>query len=118
MSQFISLDQAITMTTLYRQEKEKILAPDYQNQDILAMSETFGRDVFDALLAKPGCVSMRIYYGMDESLNVHAILVPVNSKNEDIVPPASIGLGDAGRDIGENSARCPPFCGASSPLNP
>ena len=117
MSQFIPLQQAIDMTTLYRKEKENILADPYKNQNILCISETIDRDVFDALLAKPDCMKLRIYYGMDESLQVHAIIIPVNAKNEDIFPSPGAAL-SGGNDAGEESIRCPPICPTSSPLNP
>lgn len=117
MNQFISLQQAINMTTLYRSERENILASPYMGQNILALSETFNRSVFDTLLAKPGCVSIRIYYGMDPSLKVHAILVPVNENNEDILPASSVALTDPGEDIGEQGQRCPEECPPDSPLN-
>jgi hypothetical protein len=118
MSQQIPLEQAIAMTKLYRQQKENILAEAYKNQDILALSETFERDVIDALLASPGCARLRIYYGMDEGLKVHAILVAATDKNEDILPSAGATLSLEGNGIVvENSYRCPPDCPTNSPLN-
>ncbi|MEO7983497.1 MAG: hypothetical protein ABI688_05395, partial [Bacteroidota bacterium] len=74
MSQFISLQEGIAMTTLYRKEKETILAAPFKGKNILARCETFDRAEIDTLLAKPDCVRIRVYYGMDETLNVHAIL--------------------------------------------
>lgn len=118
MSQFIPLSQAVAMTTLYRQEKENILALPFKDQHILALSETFDRDIFDTLLNKPGCTSIRVYYGMDPSLKVHAIIVPVNDKNEDILPAGTgVALLDTGEDIGEEGRRCPDDCPPASPLN-
>ena len=117
MSQFIPLQQAIDMATLYRKEKENILAEKYKNQDILCISETIDRDIFDIMLAKPDCAKLRIYYGMDESLKVHAIIIPVNAKNEDILPSSGAASAD-GNDVAEDSIRCPPYCPTTSPLNP
>lgn len=117
MNQFISLEEAISMTTLYRKEKDKILAPEYQGKNILALSETFDRGVIDTLLAKPDCVKLRVYYGMSEDLQVHAIVVPVNAKNEDILPVGT-GVGDGEGDIVERGVRCPEDCPPPSPLNP
>ncbi len=119
MSQFISLQQAIDMTTLYRAEKENILANAYKGQNILARCETFDREIFDTLLAKEGCASIRIYYGMDSSLKVHAIVVAVNGDDEDMLPAVSVSMvsGDE-EDIGENAYRCPEECPPSSDLNP
>ena len=114
MSQFISLQQAIDMTTLYRQQKENILEPAYKNQNIQPRCETFDRATLDTLLAKPDCVSIRIYYGMDASLKVHAILVAVDNKGNDILPASGMG----GMDIVEDGQRCPVDCPPPSPLNP
>ncbi|HMT73938.1 MAG TPA: hypothetical protein PKA77_07715 [Chitinophagaceae bacterium] len=119
MSQFISLEEAVAMTTLYREEKEKILADAFKGQNILCICETFDKDVIEKLLAKPGCAALRIYYGMDESLKVHAIIVAVNEKNEDILPKeAGLKDPDTGDDIAEQSRRCPDDCPPESPLNP
>ena len=113
---FISLNQAIDMTTLYKSDKEAILATAYQNQNILPDSETFNRNAFDTLLAKEGCAGLRIYYGMDENLKVHALIVAVNEDNEDILPAlASPTVID--EDIVEEGQRCPDLCPPPSPLN-
>lgn len=119
MSNFISLQTAIDMTTLYRKEREEILQTQYQNRDILAKSETFEKDQILKLLAKQGCEKLRVYYGMDGELKVHAILVPVNANNEDILPEKGILLDQTvDEDILDNGMRCPPDCSAPSPLNP
>lgn len=120
MSQFISLPEAIAMTTLYRQNKDTILAEPYKEKNVLCRCETFDREVLDALLAKPDCARIRIYYGMDTQLRVHAILVPVNERNEDILPPigGAAPLDGGGEDIGEQAHRCPDDCPPESPLNP
>jgi hypothetical protein len=116
MSQLISLQQAIAMTTRYRKEKENILEPSFKDKNHLARAETFDRAHFDAVLSEPGCVSIRIYYGMDEGFNIHAIIVGVNDKNEDILP-SDTQLADNGGRIIEEGTRCPPTCDPSSPLN-
>jgi hypothetical protein len=116
MSQFISLKQAVDMTTLYRQQKEKILASGL-DKNILARCETFDRDIFDALLSKPGCSAIRIYYGMDSTLKVHAVVVAVDGSDKDILPDTAT-LNDVGTDIGEESRRCPDDCPPPSELNP
>ena len=51
---FITLDTAVQMTTLYRQQKENILAEPFKGQNILAVCETFDRAAFDALLSEDG----------------------------------------------------------------
>ncbi|MCW3074604.1 MAG: hypothetical protein JWP69_1673 [Flaviaesturariibacter sp.] len=123
---FIPLDQAIEMTTIYREQMNEILNPEYQGQNILARCETFDRAPFDTVLAQPGCAGLRIYYGMDSELKVHAIIVGVNEDNEDMLPLTS---SVTGQGTGENTTtddaeiieagnRCPVDCPPPSDLNP
>lgn len=108
---FISLEQAKQMTALFRQQKENILAPAYQGKDTLVVCETFNRDIFDAILGENGCVGMRIYYGMDPSYKVKAILVGVDAQNNDILPSQSSVAGPAADgNLGEYGQPCPPWC--------
>ena len=109
----ISLDAAIKMTTLYRAQRDVILGVQWQGKDLLPLSETFDRTAFDRLLAQPGCAAVRIYYGMDETLQVRAVVVGVNAKDEDILPTPDAP--DA--EILDISKLCPPVCGVESPLN-
>ena len=115
-SHFISLNQAIEMTSEFRSEKENILATSYQNQGILPICETFNRSDVDSLLAKQSCEALRVYLGMDDDLKVRMIIVPVNENAEDILPVSSLG-NTIDEDIVEEGHRCPPSCPPSSPLN-
>ncbi|MEJ8841882.1 hypothetical protein WG954_05755 [Lacibacter sp. H375] len=117
MNHFITLQEAIDMTTLYRAENENILKPEFQNQNILARSEAFERAAFDTLLAKNGCAGLRIYYGMDENYKVHAIIVPTDSNGNDILPAPGLNEEEEGEDIAERGIRCPDLCPTASPLN-
>ena len=115
----ITLNEAVQMTTLFRNEMEAILAQPYQGKNILAICETFGRQAFDTLLTEDDCVGLRIYYGMSDDLQVHAIVVGVNSKNEDILPAGGIAVPMTTTPvIIEDSLRCPDNCPPASPLNP
>jgi hypothetical protein len=116
----ISLDAAKEMTALYRREMNTILAEPFRDQGILAVSETFDRAAFDTLLSEAGCAAVRIYYGMSADLKVHAVVVGVNSNNEDILPSSANSLAndDDGPVILEESQRDPMFDTPPSPLNP
>ena len=110
---FITLKKAIEMTTAYRKQQAANITAQSAG---LPLSETFNRNALDQLLAKPGCAAIRIYYGLDEAAKIHAILVPVNAQNEDILP-AEATESSTGTDIVETAQRCPDMCGAISPLN-
>jgi hypothetical protein len=110
----ISLDTAIKMTTLYRAQRNRILGLEYQNRDLLPLSETFDRSAFDRLLAQPNCAAVRMYYGMDENLQVHAVVVGVNANDQDILPTPDAPEAE----ILDVSKLCPPLCPVTSLLNP
>lgn len=104
----ILVDEAIAMTTAYRDIRP-------ENYPIC---ETFGRHAFDALLRQTDCVAIRIYYGAKEDKTIHAILVGVNSKGEDIVKGLGLPPGDPDEDlVFEDGTRCPSVCPPPSPLN-
>jgi len=44
MSNFISLERAIEMTALYREQQDAILADEFRGQDILIKSEVFSKE--------------------------------------------------------------------------
>jgi hypothetical protein len=131
MNNLISLDQARVMTALYRAERDNILKPEYLGKNILLTCETFERAAYDRLLAYPGCVGVRIYFGMNEALQVKCILVGVDADNKDILPdvnPAgttgttsgSEGTGEEEEEppIVELGQACPPICPTPSGLYP
>ena len=119
MSHSISLQEAEEMTARFRNNRDVVLAAAYKGENILANSESFDRAELDQLLREPDCAGLRIYYGMDEKLLVHTILVGYNSKGEDILPArVSAGAGDDNTIIMEKGIRCPDECPPPSPLNP
>lgn len=115
MNHFIPLDTAKKMTLLYRIEKENILIPEQRGKDILPICETFEVAPFLSVLSQPGCVRIRIYYSMDPDKKIHAIVVGVNDKDEDMLPVSVIETIDS--NIIEEGIRCPTMCPPASPLN-
>ena len=113
---FISLSEAVLLTTRFRKNKDTVIVPDYSGRDILPTCETISKDLIERLLAKPGCAAIRLYSGMDEDLKLHAVVVAVNEKGEDMLPSATLA-NLAEEDVIEDSLRCPPFCPPPSPLN-
>ncbi|HEV7333165.1 MAG TPA: hypothetical protein VGN63_19170 [Flavisolibacter sp.] len=136
MEHFISLEQAIEMTTRFRENRDAILLEQFKGVDILPLAETFDRAAFDKILSSPDCQKLRIYLGMDAALKIHAIIVGVNAEDRDILPTdsARATITDAATAtstdettdpeeddeedmIIEAGTRCPPMC-IDSPLNP
>jgi hypothetical protein len=117
MSHLISLSEAIAMTSLYRQEREGILMSNYRNQNILPIAECFSRGAFDTVLAQSGCAGLRIYYGMAEDLQVHAIIVATDASGHDLLPGSNQLTNEEEDIIIERGNRCPEICDSGSPLN-
>ena len=67
----------------------------------------FGRGIIDEILAQPGCVGIRYYYGRDKGNAPVMVLVGVTADNADMVDGS----------IAEVAYPCPPFCPIQSPLN-
>lgn len=104
----ISLAIAIEMTKRYRANQPSGFA----------RSETFGKESIHKLIHTNGCVSLRIYYGMKENMEAHAILVAVDAQGNDILPRGAIqGDDDDEAVIMDDAWRCPPLCPDGSPLN-
>jgi hypothetical protein len=117
MSKPISLQRGVSMTTLYRMEKEVILEPSYRGKGILPICETFDKKSFEDVLMVPGCEQVRIYYGMESDLTVHAILVAVDAKGQDILPNSPFDVSDEEPYLWDDGTRCPNECPPDSPLN-
>jgi hypothetical protein len=116
-SNFITLTQFLQMKQLYATNSQLILELPYQNQNILVTSETFNVDVINAIASVMGCAGLRIYYGMDASNKVHAMLIAVDAEGNDLLPiDANVkfagvrSAGDGGGVIVEEAQRCPPTC--------
>jgi hypothetical protein len=120
MSHFISLAEAKKMTAEYRSKRKDLLDPKYKDKDtkVLPTCESFERSAIEALLKNPECKGLRIYYGIKNEDELHAIIVGYDGENKDILPSS-----DAARTEGEegeildNGYRCPVVCPPSSDLN-
>lgn len=110
MSEFISLEDAVQMTTTYRDNMNEILKTEYQDPNVLAICETFDKSHIEDLLHQEGCEKLRIYFGMGEDYFVHPVIVGVDDHDQDI-------LIEGDEMILERGLRCPDDCPPSSALN-
>jgi hypothetical protein len=67
----------------------------------------FGKDLLDEILKQPGCMGIRIYYGMEDDGTKNLVLVGADANEEDMEDGVIL----------ERSVKCPPNCGGSSQLN-
>ncbi|HEU0064351.1 MAG TPA: hypothetical protein VFQ58_04940 [Flavisolibacter sp.] len=125
---FITVETAKKMIATHKNQKDQIVKDDFKGKNLLPVSETFDRVAIDRLLSSPQCAGLRIYYGMDDNNRQHAILVAVNTNDEDILPSSQqmnvIATSSATDTISsdpvivENGKLCPPVCSSPSPINP
>jgi hypothetical protein len=65
----------------------------------------FHREAFDALLAQPGALGIRIYRGKGKGGERHLVMVAVDAEGEDITST-----------VMEQDWPCPPICSRTSAL--
>ena len=110
----ITLAQFQAMKKAYADNKNSILQPPFQGDDILCISELFNIQPVKDLTAVDGCAGMRIWYGMDSDKKVHAMMVAVDQNGVDILPvdtSVKLAVNSAGKPpILEDGQRCPPLC--------
>jgi hypothetical protein len=67
----------------------------------------FSRDIFDQILAQPGCSGIRYYHAKKDDGTATIVLVGVDGAGNDM----TYGV------LGETGWPCPPLCGAPNELN-
>ena len=93
----ISLDAAAALTRRFRTAAS-------QGTELGAM---FPREVYDRLLAQPGCAGIRMYYGLDDQGKSAMVLVGVDKDGNDMV----------NGELDDVHYPCPPFCDGTNALN-
>lgn len=91
----------------------------------MPLSEAFNKRQLDSLLSQPGCMGMRICFGMDDKGQVRLILYGINDKGKDIGSIDSKIQGNLARNskqkgsdenyftdeiVLESGQRCPQYC--------
>jgi hypothetical protein len=80
----------------------------YRNNPVAPTNKAvyFERNIYDKILAQPGCVGIRQYFAQDGTAGVTLVLVGVDAKGNDLIN----GI------IGEAAALCPPLCPSDTKL--
>jgi hypothetical protein len=68
---------------------------------------SFSRDIFDQILAQPGCSGIRYYYAKKDDGTPTIVLVGVDGGGNDMTSGV----------LGEETYPCPPVCGSPNQLN-
>lgn len=106
MKNLVSLSDGKLMVKTYLENKSKVIP----NESTLPNTETFDSDAFVELLKQPDCVKIRLYYGMNENLEIRAIIVGVDSNGNEIYIENK-GLNEANElYVIEDGQACPPYC--------
>lgn len=98
----ITLDAAAKLTKKYRS-----IGTIVPSLGVLIKGEFFGKNAMVEILNQNGCVGLRMYYGADDLLVPHMVIVGVDANGDDQV---------TGK-IAEHSMLCPPACGTLNKLN-
>jgi hypothetical protein len=67
----------------------------------------FSRDIFDQILAQPGCSGIRYYHAKKDDGTATIVLAGVDGAGNDMTHGV----------LGETGWPCPPLCGAPNELN-
>ena len=67
----------------------------------------FWRQIFDTILAQPGCTGVRYYYAKTDNGTPTIVVVGVDASGNDM----------EGGVIGEVTLPCPPYCGTNGSLS-
>jgi hypothetical protein len=112
MKNLVPLSDAKLMVKTYLENKSKVIP----NESTLPNTETFDSEAFVALLNQPDCVKVRLYYGMNENLEIRAIVVGVDSNGNEIYIE---NMGLNGTDelyVIDDGQACPPYCNVENKI--
>jgi hypothetical protein len=82
--QAITSDKLKKLKSNYEKKKNSILKDSYQATDTLPTFEIFDRASLEEILALEGCVGVRMYYVMDEKMEVQLVAVGIDEHGKDI----------------------------------
>ena len=97
--EYISLGEGATLTANFRQTHHNGI-----------QSHLFGYEKLQGLMAQPGAMALRIYYGKDADNNRALVIVATDASGNDILDASAPMILD-------RAVACPPNCSSDNPLN-
>jgi hypothetical protein len=110
---FITSAMAKEMIAKFKGMNEKIIRPEFTGKGVLPFSETFDKAAIQALLDQPGCVKIRTYMGMTETMETRFIFIGVDEQDQDMISATEAETDDF--LVVEEGMRCPPDCPTPPP---
>lgn len=98
----VDLSTAKTWTANYRAS-----LPDPKND---TLAHFFGFAIIQKILAEPGCMGLRIYYGIDDNGKKQLMLVGADAQGDNLLPNATAQILQDENTIADFSYPCPSAC--------
>jgi hypothetical protein len=97
---------------LISRKKATKMVEDWQREEPEAVkSILYGRDIFDQLLAVPGCEGLRVFNAYDDMAAHTFVFVGVDERNNNIREYKTTGDGELVKaPIADGGLRCPSYC--------
>lgn len=73
------------------------------------LAHFFGRDIINQILAEPGCLGVRLYYGIDDAGAKQLIGVGAIANGDNLFPDSTNN-----NILMDSSIPCPPYCATNS----
>lgn len=110
MGNLLPVTDAKFMVKTYLENKSTILKQEYLENNILSNTITYGVEAFKLLLNNPNCCQIRMYYGMNEKLEITCIFVGVDPEGNEILIQSDDNLLEVTEFTIDEGLRCPPTC--------
>jgi hypothetical protein len=114
MENLLPVTDAKFMVKTYLENKSTVLKQEYLENNILSNTITYGVGAFKRLLDNPNCTQIRMYYGMNEKLEITSIFVGVDQEGNEILIQNDDNLVEVTEYTIDEGLRCPPTCESNS----
>jgi hypothetical protein len=110
MENLLPVTDAKAMVKTYLDNKSTVLKPEYLELNVLSNTITYGVDAFKNLVNNPKCTQIRMYFGMNEKLEITGIFVGVDPDGNEILIQNEANLSTGTDYTLDEGIRCPPTC--------